>query len=152
MLECWFFFVLGDILQGSFWKAPDVLPATNWIPYYFSTVGSVDVCAHCTLPAENLQRCWRSTRLHLHFVHSVSYRAREFQTKIQWNNVNMYFLSVIVMDFYYIKHFISSQKTDFSYTFFSSKMYLNLGKTTKIENFCRNRKVIIWKCSKMNFP
>lgn len=35
------------------------------------------------------------------------------------------------------------RKLNFSYTFFSSKMYLNLGKTTKIENFCRNRKVII---------
>lgn len=106
-----------QFLKGSrCWRLQMSCQPPTEFPYYFSAVESVDVFAHCTLPAENLQRCWRSTRLHLHFVHSVSYRARKFQTKIQWNNVNMYFLSVIVMDFYYIKHFISSQKTDFSYT------------------------------------
>lgn len=52
----------------------------------------------------------------------------------------MYFLFVIVMDFYDIKYF---KKIDFSYIFFLFKMYLNLGKIIKIENFCWNRKVII---------
>lgn len=51
-----------SLFQETFFKAVferlqmSCQPPTEF-PYYFSTVGSVDVCAHCTLPAENLQRC-----------------------------------------------------------------------------------------------
>lgn len=51
-----FFFVLGDILQGKvFVRLQMSCQSPIEFPYYSSTVGRVDVCAHCSRDVEEVQ-------------------------------------------------------------------------------------------------
>lgn len=140
-----FFFVLGDILQGKlFVRLQMSCQSPIEFPYYSSTVGRVDVCAHCTLPSEKSQEMLKKYKVVLPVCAQCPYQARKFQNEIQWNNVYMYYVSVIGFDVSYINHFISSQRTDFSYILFFSLPNPNPQlwvKLPKFETFCRNRKV-----------
>lgn len=65
-----FFFVLGDILQGKvFVRLQMSCQSPIEFPYYSSTVGRVDVCAHCTLPSEKSQEMLKKYKVVLTVSH-----------------------------------------------------------------------------------
>lgn len=142
MLRCWFFFVLRDILQGSFWKAPDVegsrCPASHQLNF-LTIFPQLKVLMYALIA---------------HYPQKISRDVEEVQgctcilctvSHIGQGNSKLKSSEIMLTCIFYLL---------LSWTFITLNTLYPVRKLTSVilENFCRNRKVIFWKCSKINFP
>lgn len=151
MLECWFFSVLGDILQGSFWKAPDVLPATNWISLQFFRswkcwcMRSLHITFRkISRDVEEVQGCPSSlcTVSHIRQENSKTKSSEIMLTCIMYLLLALMFNTLIIL-------YPVNELTSVMFYFFLTLNPQIWVKLPKFEIFYRNRKVL-WKFRNMN--
>lgn len=156
MLRCWFFFVLRDILQGSFWKAPDVegsrCPASHQLN--FLTIFPQLKVLMYALIAHYPQKISRDveevqggpsslcTVFHIRQGNSKTKSSGIMLTCILYLLLALMFNTLIIL-------YPVNELTSVMFYFFLPVCIQIWVKLLKFEIFCRNRKVL-WKCRKMN--
>lgn len=124
-----FFFVLGDILQGKvFVRLQMSCQSPIEFPYYSSTVGRVDVCAHCTLPSEKSQEMLKKYKVVLPVCAQCPYHiySKTKSSEIMLTCI-MYLLLALMFNTLIILYPVNELTSVMFYFFLNLTLTLNYG-------------------------